>query len=84
MGRKPKIENKTIAEYTESERKHYFRSHYHNKLNKCDKNRVQKICEKKIVLEHLINEVGINTILNVYFEQVQRECDDVVSRVHNS
>ena len=84
MGRKPKIENKTIAEYTESERKCYFRQHYHNKLNKCDRNRVKKICEKKIVLEHLINEIGINTIMNVYFEQVQRECDDVVARVHNS
>ena len=77
MGRQRLNAKSTISKYDEADRKEYFRNHYHNKLNISDIKMVNKVALKQLSIEHLIQVIGIEKILEITQGLLNREVDSI-------
>ena len=57
---------KKIKDYTDDERKAYFRNHYHKHVNTADRKSITRICRKEECIKLLIEEIGIIKILELH------------------
>jgi hypothetical protein len=66
MGRNSTIQNLTISNYDDVERKRYFRERYQNIMKDSDRNAVKKVCQKDDTVKLFIQEYGMTNILHMY------------------
>lgn len=67
-----------MREWTIDERKLYFREYYHKKITDADRHRVDKVINKQMVLEYLIEEVGIPKILQIYMNKINNDNKNII------
>lgn len=67
-----------MKDWSEDERKKYFREYYHKKINIADRCRIQKIVDKPMVLEQLICDVGIAKLLEIHMNMINKENKNLI------
>lgn len=72
MGRKPRA-HVVIAEYDDEERNAYYKRFYHERLNQSDVHMIDKVINKPVSLQYLIDKVGIDKLIQIYSERATND-----------